>query len=112
MVTINVSDTSFESEVISSEQPVLVDFWAEWCAPCKMIAPIVEELSNEYQGQVKFTKVDVDENPEVAQKYGVRGIPTLLIFNDGAPVDQLVGALPKKTIKDKLENLLNNINGS
>jgi len=112
MGTINVSDTSFESEVISSEQPVLVDFWAEWCAPCKMIAPIVEELSNEYQGQVKFTKVDVDENPEVAQKYGVRGIPTLLIFNDGAPVDQLVGALPKKTIKDKLENLLNNINGS
>ena len=112
MGTINVSDTSFESEVISSEQPVLVDFWAEWCAPCKMIAPIVEELSNEYQGQVKFTKVDVDENPEVAQKYGVRGIPTLLVFNDGAPVDQLVGALPKKTIKDKLENLLNNINGS
>ena len=112
MGTINVSDTSFESEVISSEQPVLVDFWAEWCAPCKMIAPIVEELSNEYQGQVKFTIVDVDENPEVAQKYGVRGIPTLLIFNDGAPVDQLVGALPKKTIKDKLENLLNNINGS
>lgn len=112
MGTINVSDTSFESEVISSEQPVLVDFWAEWCAPCKMIAPIVEELSNEYQGQVKFTKVDVDENSEVAQKYGVRGIPTLLLFNNGAPVDQLVGALPKKTIKDKLENLLNNINGS
>ena len=112
MPTINVSDTTFESEVISAQQPVLVDFWAEWCGPCKMVAPIVEELSDEYKDQVKFTKVDVDENPEMAQKYGVRGIPTLLIFNGGAPVDKLVGALPKKAIKDRLESVLNSINGS
>ena len=112
MSTINVTDTTFDSEVISSQKPVLVDFWAEWCGPCKMVAPIVEELSDEYEGQVKFTKIDVDENPEMAQKYGVRGIPTLLIFNGGAPVDQLVGALPKKSIKDRLDTVLKNIKGS
>ena len=112
MTTINVSDTTFESEVISSQQPVLVDFWAEWCGPCKMVAPIVEELSDEYKDQVKFTKIDVDENSEMAQKYGVRGIPTLLIFSGGSPVDQLVGAQPKKAIKDRIDTVLNNINGS
>ena len=106
MPTINVSDTTFESEVISAQQPVLVDFWAEWCGPCKMVAPIVEELSDEYKDQVKFTKVDVDENPEMAQKYGVRGIPTLLIFKDGVAVDQIIGAVPKGTLQKRLDAVL------
>ena len=108
----HTTDETFDQDVLQSDVPVLLDFWAEWCGPCKMVAPIVEELSDEYKDQIKFTKVDVDENPEMAQKYGVRGIPTLLIFNSGAPVDQLVGALPKKTIKDRLDSVLNNVNGS
>ena len=112
MAALEITDSNFNEEVLNADLPVLVDFWAEWCGPCKMVAPIVEELSDEYKDQVKFTKVDVDENPEMAQKYGVRGIPTLLIFNGGAPVDQLVGALPKKAIKDRLESVLNSINGS
>ena len=77
---IEISDDSFESEVIQSETPVLVDFWADWCAPCKMVAPIVEELATEYDGKVKFAKLDVDSNPMVATTYGIRSIPTLLIF--------------------------------
>ena len=112
MSTKNITDENFDIEVLKASKLTLVDFWAEWCGPCKMIGPIVEELSDEYKDQVKFTKVDVDENPEMAQKYGVRGIPTLLIFNGGAPVDQLVGALPKKAIKDRLDTILNNINGA
>ena len=106
MATIDVSDTTFDGEVLSADQPVLVDFWAEWCAPCKMIAPIVEELSEEYDGRFKFTKLNVDDSPDTAAKYGVRGIPTLLIFRDGQPVDQLVGAVPRKVLKDRVEGAL------
>ena len=100
---IDISDDTFEEEVIKSDVPVLVDFWAEWCAPCKIIAPIVEELATEFDGRVKFAKLDVDGNPKVATTYGIRGIPTLLIFNGGSPVDQVVGAVPKAVLKGRLE---------
>lgn len=106
MATTDVSDATFESEVISSDQPVLVDFWAEWCAPCKMIAPLVEDLAGEFAGKMKFVKLNVDDSPDTAAKYGVRGIPTLLIFHDGQPVDQLVGAVPKNVLKGRVEGAL------
>jgi len=100
---VEVSDDTFEDEVMKSEVPVLVDFWAEWCAPCKMIAPIVEDLANEYDGKVKFAKMDIDSNPSVPMKYGIRSIPTLLIFDGGSPVDQVVGAVPKSVLKQRLD---------
>ena len=103
---IDITDASFEEEVIKSDTPVLVDFWADWCAPCKMIAPMVEELSVEFDGKVKFTKLDVDSNPNSATSYGIRGIPTLLIFNDGQPVDQVVGAVSKSVLKKRLEEAI------
>ena len=101
-----VTDTDFEQQVVKSELPVLVDFWAEWCMPCKMIAPIVEELSQEYDGKVDFAKLDVDSNPSTAMTYGVRSIPTLLIFKGGKPVDQIVGAVPKGALKKKIDSAL------
>ena len=103
---IEVTDGTFEEEVIKSEVPVLVDFWADWCAPCKIIAPIVEDLASEYDGKVKFAKLDVDSNPKAATTYGVRGIPTLLIFKGGSPVDQVVGAVPKAVLKSRLEEAI------
>ena len=103
---INVTDDSFEKEVINSEVPVLVDFWADWCAPCKIIAPVVEELAGEFDGKVKFAKLDVDTNPRVATTYGIRGIPTLLVFSGGKPVDQVVGAVPKVVLKKRLEEAI------
>ena len=103
---IDVSDDTFDEEVLQSEVPVLVDFWADWCAPCKMIAPIVEELSGEYDGKVKFAKMDVDSTPKVPTTYGIRGIPTLLIFSGGSPVGQVVGAVPKAVLKRKLEDAI------
>ena len=101
-----VTDSSFDEEVIKSESPVLVDFWADWCAPCKMVAPIVEDLAEEYDGKVKFAKLDVDSNPNTATTYGIRGIPTLLIFKAGQPVDQVVGAVPKSVLKSRLEEAI------
>ena len=98
-----VTDQEFEEQVLKAETPVLVDFWAAWCAPCRMIAPIVEELANEYDGQVRFAEVDVDANPQAATSYGIRSIPTLLIFKDGKPVDQVVGAVPKEVLKKRLD---------
>ena len=103
---IDVTDSSFDEEVIQADTPVLVDFWADWCAPCKMIAPIVEELAGEFDGKIKFAKLDVDSNPKSASSYGIRGIPTMLIFNGGEPVDQMVGAVPKSVIKKKLEQAI------
>ena len=97
------SDDSFEEDVISSDKPVLVDFWAEWCGPCRMVGPIVDELAGEYEGQAKIGKVDVDSNPEISSKYGIRSIPSLLIFKDGEVVDQIVGAVPKAQLKKQLE---------
>ncbi len=101
-----VTDATFEEEVLKSELPVLVDFWAEWCAPCKMVAPIVEDLSNEYDGRVKFMKVDVDSNPHVPTHLGIRSIPTLIVFKGGQPVEQIVGAMPKAQLKRRLDSAL------
>ena len=101
-----VTDSDFEQEVLESDTPVLVDFWAEWCAPCKMVAPVLDDLAEEYEGKIKFTKVDVDTNPETAMKYGIRSIPTLLVFKGGSPVDQVVGAVPKAVIKKRLDSAL------
>jgi thioredoxin 1 len=101
-----VTDDTFQTEVIDSDVPVLVDFWAEWCAPCKMIAPIVDALADEYDGKVKFAKMDVDTNPRTPMSYGIRSIPTLLIFSGGSPVDQVVGAVPKAALKGRLEKAI------
>ena len=99
---IEITDSNYE-EILSSDKPVLVDFWAEWCGPCRMIGPIVEELANEYEGKAVVAKVDVDANPNVSAKYGIRSIPTLLVFKGGEVVDKQVGAVPKTTLIDKLE---------
>ena len=101
-----VTDGDFQQEVLDAETPVLVDFWADWCAPCKMVAPVLDDLAQEYDGKIKFTKVDVDSNPQTAMKYGIRSIPTLLVFKGGSPVDQVVGAVPKAVIKKRLDSAL------
>ncbi len=101
-----VTDSDFKELVLKSDTPVLVDFWADWCAPCKMIAPIVEELSEEYDGKISFAKVDVDSSPMTAAEYGIRSIPTLLVFKNGSPVDQVVGAVPKAVLKKRLDSVL------
>ena len=103
---LEITDATFEEEVVKSDTPVVVDFWAEWCGPCKMIAPLVEELAGEYDGKVKFTKLDVDSNPQTPMQFGVRGIPTLLIFNDGKPVGQVVGAVPKNMLKKRVDEAI------
>lgn len=95
MATVKVTDATFEAEVINSSEPVVVDFWAEWCGPCKMIGPSLEEISNEMAGKVKIVKLNVDENPGVAGKMGIRSIPTLFLFKDGKAASQKVGAAPK-----------------
>ncbi|MCA0445221.1 MAG: thioredoxin [Bacteroidetes bacterium] len=107
MKPVNVTDSTFEQEVIKSSEPVLVDFWAAWCGPCKMIAPILEEMVPEYAGKLKIAKVDVDSNPVIATKYGIRSIPTLLVFKNGVVVDQIVGAMPKKMLTEKVNPHLN-----
>ncbi len=103
---IEVSETSWDEQVINSELPVLVDFWAEWCGPCKMIAPAVHDLAVEYTGKLNVAKVDVDDSPNIAMKYGVRSIPALIFFKDGQPVDQIVGAVPKGALKRKIDAVL------
>ena len=92
---LHVTDSNFDSEVLKSDKPVMIDFWAPWCGPCKAIAPSIDELANEYDGKVKFVKVNVDDNPQTAARYGVRGIPNLLIIKGGQVKDQIVGAVPK-----------------
>jgi thioredoxin 1 len=99
----HVTDSAFEQEVLNSELPVLVDFWAEWCGPCKMIAPVLEEISEEYSGRMRVCKVDVDSNAETPQKYGVRGIPTLILFNGGNIEATKVGALSKTQLKEFID---------
>lgn len=107
MKPMEMTDSNFQQEVLSSDRPVLVDFWAEWCAPCKMIAPIVEELAHEYDGKLKVGKVDVDSNQQVSMQFGVRSIPTLLIFKSGKVVEQVIGAVPKRLLAEKIAKHLN-----
>ena len=99
---IEITDSNFE-DIINSEQPVLVDFWAEWCGPCKMIGPVVEELAGDYEGKAVIGKVNVDENPNVSAKFGIRSIPTLLVFKGGEIVDKQIGAVPKGVLSQKLD---------
>ena len=107
MKPIVVNDANFSAEVLTSEKPVLVDFWAIWCGPCKMIAPIVDEIAQEYDGKLKVTKMDVDANPRITMEYGIRSIPTLMIFKGGQVVEQIVGAVPKRHLLDKVTAHLN-----
>ncbi len=95
---IHITDNSFDAEVLKSNIPVLTDFWATWCGPCKTIAPILEEIAEEYDGQLRIAKLDVDENIQMAAEYGVRGIPTMILFKDGQPVERLVGTLSKEQL--------------
>ncbi len=104
---IHVTDAEFESKVLKSTTPVIVDFWAPWCAPCRLIAPILEDLAKEYGDKIIVAKVNTDENPQWAMKYGVRGIPTMLFIKDGDVADQMVGAAPKPMIQQRVDNLLN-----
>ena len=106
MKPVTITDENFEQEVINSNLPVLIDFWAVWCGPCKAIAPIVEELSDEYDGKVKFGKLDVDNNQQTSIKYGVRSIPTLLLFKEGKLKDTIIGAVPKTHITQKLNSAI------
>jgi thioredoxin 1 len=106
MKPVEITDVNFESEVLQSDRPVLIDFWAVWCGPCKIIAPIVEELASEYDGKVKVGKLDVDSNQQTSIKYGVRSIPTLLVFKDGNVKETIIGAVPKKLIVEKLNAAL------
>ncbi len=103
MALIHLSDGNFKAEVLQSNLPVLVDFWAPWCGPCKMVGPIVEELAREYANKIKVGKIDIDENPKIATKYGIMSIPTLMFFKGGQVIEQSVGALSKSDIKKKIE---------
>jgi thioredoxin 1 len=99
---VHVTDDTFDAEVIQAAMPAMVDFWAPWCAPCRMIAPILEEIAEEYDGQLKVTKLDVDQNPQVAGQFGVMSIPTLILFKDGEAVERLVGYMPKARLLEKI----------
>lgn len=102
---IELTDDTFEDEVLNADQPVLIDFWAPWCGPCRVVSPVVEELAEEYEGQIKVGKVNVDNNPQTAQEYGIRAIPALLFFKEGEVADEAVGAVPKPQLAEKIEAL-------
>jgi thioredoxin 1 len=99
---VHVTDDTFEAEVIQSDTPTIVDFWAAWCAPCLMVAPILKEIAEEYDGQLKVTKLDVDQNPQVATQFGIMSIPTLILFKDGEVVEKLIGAMPKARLLERI----------
>src|SRR5512138_1507231 len=106
-MVLEINDKNFENEVIKSVTPVVVDFWAPWCGPCRMLAPVTEKLADSYTGKVKFCKINVDENPETSMKYGVRSIPTLIFFKGGEQKESSVGAVPETLLKPKIEALVN-----
>jgi thioredoxin 1 len=99
---VHVTDDTFEAEVIQSDMPAVVDFWAAWCAPCRMIAPILQEIAEEYDGQLKVAKLDVDQNPQVATQFGIMSIPTMILFKDGEAVERLMGYMPKERLLEKI----------
>lgn len=101
-----ISDSNFKAAVLDSTEPVLVDFWAPWCGPCRMIAPIVDELAEQYQGRIKFCKINVDENPLTAGNYGIQAIPTLLLFKNGQIADRVIGAVPKLKLEEVIKKVL------
>ncbi len=105
-MALELTDSNFEELVLKSDKPVLVDFWAEWCGPCRMVGPVVEELAKEYDGKAVVGKLNVDHNAQISMKYGIRSIPTLLVFKNGEIVDRAVGAVPKSTLAQKLEGQL------
>ncbi len=104
--TTAINDTTFATEVLESQQPVLVDFWAPWCGPCRMVGPIVEDIASDYQDQVKVVKFNVDDSSNIASQYGIRSIPTLIVFKEGQPVETLVGASPKAALVEALDKHL------
>ncbi|MFC2001100.1 thioredoxin [Chloroflexota bacterium] len=103
---VTVEDSNFEQVVLQAKTPVLVDFWATWCGPCRMVAPVVEELAEEYEGRINFAKVDIDQHPKIASQYGIMSIPSLIIFKDGKPVSNVVGFRPKAELKQSLDAVL------
>lgn len=105
---VTITSANFEAEVLQSSTPVLIDFWAPWCGPCRMVAPVVEDMATEYDGKLKVGKVNVDDHPAVAQRYGITGIPALLFFDGGRVVDTVVGAVPKSTLQKRVDGVLGN----
>ena len=105
-LVVSVTNDTFDQEVLKASTVVMVDFWATWCGPCKIVAPVVEELAKEYEGKAKFAKVNTDENSDLSTKYSIRGIPTLIFFKDGEVKDQIVGAVPKAQLKSKIDSLI------